>query len=436
MPSDHPPAPTTVRPPRGPAADLAINGGPAVRPADRGWPRWPVPAPGAAAALTTVLHSDRWAISSPRRGELAERRFARLFAEYTGTRHCVPTDHGSSALVIALEALGLGYGEPVLVPALTWVATASAVLRAGLVPVLADVDPATGCVTASTLDIDVPARAVIVVHWASAMADVPALTEFADRRGMAVIEDAAQAHGARWAGRPAGSLGRLGCFSMQHAKVLTCGEGGAVVTDDDGLVDRLEELRADSRRYRPAARPGELDLAETASVLGANFCLDEFGAALLCEQLTLLDAQHEIRNANYARLAALIADVPGVSLLRRSPHQDRLSLYEVPLIFDPLRPGTDNAWVAAALTAELGTRGYPPRVPLHRSPLLRPSTKATLAPLAAEFARRHEGRAFPGAEWLSARAVLLHHSAFLGPATDMRDLAAAVAKVAAVACPD
>jgi L-glutamine:2-deoxy-scyllo-inosose/3-amino-2,3-dideoxy-scyllo-inosose aminotransferase len=417
------------------AADLALNGGVPVRHASRPWPDWPVPAQGAAAALTAVLNSGRWAISSPRRGELAERRFAGLFAAYTGTRHCVPTDHGSSALVIALESLELPYGEAVLVPALTWVATASAVLRAGLVPVLTDVDPATGCMTPATLEAAGPAGAVLAVHWACTMADVPQLLRFSGARGMAVIEDAAQAHGARWGGRSAGSLGRLGCFSMQHSKVLTCGEGGAVVTDDDTLAGRLEELRADSRRYRPAARPGELDLAETAGVLGANFCLDEFGAALLCEQLPLLDVQHEIRNANYDRLSGLLADVPGVSLLRRSPEQDRLSLYEVPLIFDPLSAGVDNAWLAAALTAELGFRAYPPRVPLHRSPLLRPSTKPGLGPLASQFSERHRGAEFPGAEWLSAHSVLLHHSAFLGPAADMHDIADAVRKVAAVTCP-
>ncbi len=417
------------------AARLAINGGPAVRHPSRSWPQWPVPAPGAAEALSAVLHSGRWAISSPRRGELFERRFAQLFADYTNTRHCVPTDHGSSALVIALEALGLQYGDTVLVPALTWVASASAVLRAGLVPVLADVDVETGCVTPATLDVGVPAAAVIAVHWACTMADIPEILDFSGPRGMTVIEDAAQAHGARWAGRPAGSLARLGCFSMQHSKVLTCGEGGAVVTDDDSLVQSLQELRADSRRDRPAARPGELDLAESASVLGANFCLDEFSAALLCQQLTLLAEQNEVRNANYARLTDLLEQVPGVALLRRSPHQDRLSLYEVPLIFDPLPAGIDNAWVAAALTAELGARAYPPRIPLHRSPLLRPSTKSTLGPLAERFAALHRGRQYPGAEWLAAHAVLWHHSAFLGTEADMRDLAAAITKVAAVTCP-
>jgi L-glutamine:2-deoxy-scyllo-inosose/3-amino-2,3-dideoxy-scyllo-inosose aminotransferase len=411
-------------------ARLAVDGGRPVRDAIRPWPTWPVPAPDASSALNSVLHSGSWAISSPYRSELQERRFARAFAAYVGARHCVPTDHGSSALVIALESLGLRHADPVLVPALTWTASATAVLRAGLVPVLADVDPATGCLDASAVAAEPEVAAVIAVHWACTMADVPAISAAAAPLGAAVIEDAAQAHGARWQGRPAGSLGVAGCFSMQHSKVLTCGEGGAVVTDDPERAGLLEELRADSRRYRSDPVPGELPLRESATTMGANFCLSEFAAALLCAQLEVLDEQHAVRNGNYALLGRLLADVPGVRLLSRNPSQDKLSLYEVPLIFDPVPRAATNAWVASALTAELGMRAYPPRPPLSRSPLLAPWLKPTLAPLAERFTARNARRRFPGAEYLTSHAVLLHHSAFLGTEEDMMDIAEAVTKVA------
>lgn len=414
---------------KAPSMTLAVNGGQPVRDENRTWPAWPVAAPGASSALDAVLHSASWAITSPYRGELQERRFARRFAAYAGTRHCVPTDHGSSALVIALESLGLRHADPVVVPALTWTASATAVLRAGLVPVLADVDPATGCLDASAAVTEPEAGAVIAVHWACGMADVPAIAAAAAPLGAAVIEDAAQAHGARWQGRPAGSLGAAGCFSMQHSKVLTCGEGGAVVTDDRERAGLLEELRADSRRYRSDTVPGELPLRESATTMGANFCLSEFGAALLCAQLEVLDDQHTVRNRNYELLSRLLADVPGARLLRRNPAQDRLSLYEVPVVFDPLPHEATNEWVASALTAELGMRVYPPRPPLSRSRLLAPWLKPTLAPLAERFTARNAGRRFPGAEYLSNHAVLLHHSAFLGIEEDMVDIADAVTKV-------
>jgi dTDP-4-amino-4,6-dideoxygalactose transaminase len=411
------------------SARLAIHGGSPVRRLGS-WPTWPLPAKGARQLLSEVLDSGRWAISSPLRGGLFERQFARMFADYTGTRRCVPVDHGSSALVVALEALDLEFGEPVLVPALTWVACASAVLRAGLTPVLVDVEPDTGCVGPDALGAVDDARALIAVHWASAMADMPALSSVATSRGVEIIEDCAQAHGARWQDRPAGSFGRLGCFSFQNGKVLTCGEGGAVVTDDPALAVVLEELRADSRSYPTyAVRLGELELAETAGVQGANFCLNEFGSAVLCAQLRELDSQHEIRNRNYALLGELIADLPGVRLLPCRPGQSRMSIYEGTVVFDPLPGGMLNSDVATALTAELGVRFYVTDDPLHRSRLLSPGTKRGMSPLARRYADFNEGRQFPNADFLADHSVQTHHSTFLGSQEDMADIARAIRKV-------
>jgi L-glutamine:2-deoxy-scyllo-inosose/3-amino-2,3-dideoxy-scyllo-inosose aminotransferase len=421
---------TGTRPDGGGCDRLAIDGGRPVRPSHLGWPAWPVATPETRRYVAAVLDGGRWAISSPGGTDLFERRFSAFFADYVGVRHCVAVDHGSSALVVALEALRFDYGDVILVPALTWVASASAVFRAGLVPVLVDVDVATGCVDAGSVDTTLGARAMVVVHWACAMADVPALAATAAPHGITVIEDAAQAHGARWLGRSAGSLGRLGCFSMQQSKVLTGGEGGAVVTDDDELVVALQELRADSRSYRTGATPpGALDLTESAGVMGANFCLNELSAAVLCAQLAELDRQHAIRNRNYRRLAELLAGVPGVRLLRHRTEQTKMSIYEAALLFDPLPAGTTNAWIAGALSAELGVRCYPPREPLDRSRLLRPWTKPALRPLAERYLALHKGRTYPNAEHLSQHAVLFPHSAFLGQERDMADIASAVAKV-------
>jgi L-glutamine:2-deoxy-scyllo-inosose/3-amino-2,3-dideoxy-scyllo-inosose aminotransferase len=384
--------------------------------------------------VLSVLHGDRWTLTGPvGTGVLFEREFARKFARYTRTRHCIPVDHGSSALVVALEALGLEYGDRVLVPALTWVASASATFRAGLVPVLVDVDADSGCMGPEAIRLGTGARAAIVVHWACAMADMPAILAAADPLGMAVIEDCAQSHGAEWRGRPAGSQGRLGCFSMQQGKVLTCGEGGAVVTSDDALAARAEELRADSRRYRPdAAAAGEPGLTETASVMGSNFCLSEFQAAVLCGQLDLLDGQHKKRARNFTVLDQLIRDIPGVRLLRPSRAQNRMSLFELPIIFDPLPAGLDSGQIGTILTAELSRPFYRTDAPLHRTPLFQPWTKPALAPLAAEFRARHAGREFPQADYLFDHSVVTHHSTLLGGERDMADIAAAIAKVVAL----
>jgi len=413
---------------------LALYGGSPVRDLERSWPRWPAPTAEADRRILSVLHGDRWALTSPVSGTpLAEREFARKFAAYTHTRHCVPVDHGSSALVIALESLGLAHGDRVLVPSLTWVASASAALRAGLVPVLVDVDPVTGCMSPADLDLTVGARAAVVVHWSCAMADVPAIMSAAGPHGISIVEDCAQAHGAQWLGQPAGSIGRLGCFSMQQGKVLTCGEGGAVVTSDDSLALVLEELRADSRCYRAdAGRPGESELAETATTMGANFCLSEFHAAVLCAQLDVLDQQHEVRAANYAALGHFIEGIPGVRLLRPASEQNRMSIYELPIIFDPLPGRMTAAEIGAALTAELGKPFYLTDAPLHRSPLFQPWTKRALTPLAEEFQAYHADRQFPNADYFYDHAVVTHHSTLLAQERDMADIAAAVAKVAAL----
>jgi dTDP-4-amino-4,6-dideoxygalactose transaminase len=409
---------------------LAIHGAAPVRPPERGWPTWPMQTSETRRLLGAVLNSERWAISSPGGAELFERRFARLFADYVGVRHCVPVDHGSSALVIALDALGFEHGDVVLVPALTWVASASAVFRAGLVPVLVDVDAQTGCVDADAVDLDVGARAIIAVHWACAMADVPALAAAVTPYGITVIEDAAQAHGAQWLGLSAGSIGRLGCFSMQQSKVLTGGEGGAVVTNDDDLVVALEELRADSRSYRTGPTPpGELDLMETAGVMGANFCLNEFSAAVLCAQLAELDQQNAVRDRNYRRLMQLLDSTADVRPLRHRAEQNRISIYEAVLVFDPLPDGVTNTWIADALTAELGLLCYPPREPLDRCRLLRPWTKPALRPLTDRFVALQRSRIYPNADFMASHAVLFGHSALLGDERDIADIAEAVERV-------
>ncbi|WP_406739522.1 DegT/DnrJ/EryC1/StrS family aminotransferase (plasmid) [Streptomyces sp. NBC_00853] len=393
---------------------------------------WPEVSPNAEGYVLDAIRSGRWAISSLYNGaSLYEQRFAKEFAEYLGADFCIPTDHGSSALVIALEALGADHGAEVVIPAMTWTATATAVFRAGLVPVIADVDPETGCLTPETIGEAISSRtaAIIVVHWACVMADIPAILRVAERNSLAVIEDAAQAHGAAWEGKRAGTLGHFGCFSMQHAKVLTCGEGGAVVTSDGAAARRLEELRADSRSYRTVPAMGQLELYESASIMGANFGIDEISAALLVAQLELLPAQQAKRTANYHLLEDLLAGCDDVTLLRRDPRQDELSLYEVPIIFPRQRGDTEQ--LATSLSSTLGVRVYQPRVPLHRSALLQPRTKPTLGPLAEHYIQRLGQRTFPGAEHLANSAVLLHHSAFLASAEHIHFIAEAVKNAAA-----
>jgi dTDP-4-amino-4,6-dideoxygalactose transaminase len=245
-------------------------------------------------------------------GEEVE-RFERSWAAYCGVPHALGVGNGTDALLLTLMALGIGAGDEVIVPANTFIATAEAVVLAGATPVFADVSPDTLLLTATALEAAVTARtaAVIVVHLYGQLPDMDALIGSADRAGIAVIEDAAQAHGARWRGRPAGSMGRAGCFSFYPAKNLGAfGDGGAVVTADTELAERIASLR-DHGRVR--------DSRYEHAFVGVNSRLDGVQAAVLNAKLPLLDAWTQARRSIAVRYRAaldegrcrLVAEEPG-----------------------------------------------------------------------------------------------------------------------------
>ncbi|MBL1078298.1 DegT/DnrJ/EryC1/StrS family aminotransferase [Nocardia sp. 2] len=415
---------------------LALHGGAPVR-GDAPWPRWPHYDDRTEREVLAALRSDRWSVTWPGRdgGKSRERLFGEAFARYNGAAYGVSVDHGSSALVIALEALGVGPGDEVIVPALTWVAPATAVLRVGAIPVLVDVHPESGCLTGESVrgGLSARTRAVIAVHLACTTVDLDEVGAVADAAGIALIEDCSQAHGARWAGRAVGTVGCAGVFSLGAAKTLAGGEGGAVITDRQHLYQRMLLLRADSRGYTAdAPGPGEYELVERGDIMGANYCMPEMTAAVLLDQLPRLDAQHEHRERRAKELEAGLAAVPGLAPIPVPRQVDRRAVYEYGIRF---QPGTFGAApieaVAAALTAELGTRVYPPRDPLHRSLLLRPHTKPRFARLPAASVDRMTGRDFGGADHYRAHTLLLHHSVLLGEPADIDDILTALDKVRA-----
>ncbi|MEU9078785.1 DegT/DnrJ/EryC1/StrS family aminotransferase [Kitasatospora sp. NPDC004745] len=414
---------------------LAVHGGAPVR-TGRAWPRWPRPAAGARAALNEVLDSGRWSIASPYLGApTQEERFAAAFAGYLGAAHCVPTASGTAALMTALEACGVGAGDEVIVPAVSWAASASTVAGVNAVPVFADVDPDTLCLDPAAVEAAVtPAtRAVVVVHLYSAVADLDGLRAVADRHGLALIEDAAQAHGAVYRGRRAGTLGDVGTFSMHHTKVLTSGEGGAAVTDDPALARRIAHLRADGRTRAAAPPPvGLPELVETGELMGSNRCLSEFQSALLVAQLRELDAQNAARRANAERLDALLA-ADGFRPQTSAPGTtDRTYFgYAVGLPEQEFR-GLPAGLVAEALTAELGLHVRPVYRPLYESPLYAPATRRRFDLGPDHLKRLDPGRYdLPVSRRVAAGFLTFHHAALLGDESDVRDLAAAFRKVLA-----
>ena len=195
-------------------------------------------------AWADLLNSSRFV------GGDAVEEFERAWASYCGVPEAVGVGNGTDALFLTLMALGIGAGDEVIVPANTFIASAEAVVLAGAAPRFADVSPDTLLLTPEQLQAAVTPRtaAVIVVHLYGQMAAMDALQRAADQAGIVLIEDAAQAHGASWRGRRAGSIGRAGCFSFYPAKNLGAfGDAGAVVTADTALADRIRSLRDHGR---------------------------------------------------------------------------------------------------------------------------------------------------------------------------------------------
>jgi perosamine synthetase len=232
--------------------------------------------------------------------------FERRFAELTGVKHAVAVNNGTTALVAALQVLGLEPGDEVVTSPFTFVATLNAILEAGATATFADIreedfnlDPALAeaAVTDRT-------RVVMPVHLYGQTADAPAFLDLAQRRGLALVEDSAQSHGATIGGRAAGSFG-IGCFSFYGTKNLTTGEGGILTTDDDTIADRLRVLRNQGMRARY-----QYEMA------GHNYRLTDLQAALAIPQLDRYESAVKRRQANAATLSAGLADVPGLVVPR------------------------------------------------------------------------------------------------------------------------
>ncbi|MHC3393685.1 DegT/DnrJ/EryC1/StrS aminotransferase family protein [Streptomyces lavendulocolor] len=411
---------------------LAIAGGPRLT--NREWPRWPQPGERALKSLEDVLTSGRWTISCAYQGrESYERQFAAAFADYCRSALCVPMATGTASLAVALEACGVGAGDEVIVPGLTWVASASAVLGINAVPVLVDVDPRTYCLDPAAVEAAITerTRAITVVHAYSAVADLDSLLDIAQRHGLPLIEDCAHAHGASYGNWPVGAFGTAGVFSMQGSKLLTCGEGGALVTDDADVANRAEHLRADGRVLRRGSVDvGEMELEETGRLMGSNACLSEFHAAVLLDQLALLDGQNARRTRAAEHLAGRLGEL-GLAVQETSPGTTDRSYYRFLVrVPDEVLAVAPVDRLARALTAELGFAVTQTHRPLNDNPLNRPATRRRFATDARYLERVDPARFdLPVATRVHNSVVSFGHEVLLAPLDAIDDISRAFRKV-------
>jgi dTDP-4-amino-4,6-dideoxygalactose transaminase len=269
---------------------LALFGGAPV--CRKPFARWPVFDEAERTALLKVLESGVWGGYSP---EVSN--FEQAFASYHGARFGISACNGTVTLEMALLAAGIRPGDEVIIPPITFIATATAVLRVGAVPVFVDIEPAACNMDARRLAAAItPAtRAIIPVHFGGHPADMDAILEIARKHGLIVIEDAAHSHGARWKDVPVGSMGDFGSFSFQQSKNMTAGEGGILVTNDENLAAKARAVSNQGRRQGGAWYEHV--------TLGTNYRLTAWQAAVLLAQLTRLPEQRKKREQNAAFLS-------------------------------------------------------------------------------------------------------------------------------------
>ncbi|MGH9354025.1 MAG: DegT/DnrJ/EryC1/StrS family aminotransferase [Terriglobia bacterium] len=397
--------------------ELAILGGKPVRTVP--FPSWPVYDLDEERSLLEVLRSGSWGGYNEKVEE-----FEAAFAELHHVRHAISCANGTVALEAALEALGVQCGDEVIVPPFTFVATATAVLLRHGVPIFVDIDPATLNLSPSAVEAAITprTRAVIAVHFGGLPADMDALRSLAERYGVALIEDAAHAHGALWRGKPVGNFGAAATFSFQAFKLVSSGEGGVIVTNDSDLAARLWSYCNQGRRKGA-------DWYEHYT-LGSNYRLTGFQAAILCAQLRKLPEQIRVRTENVRYLRQQLQSFPGLRMLGEDPRVDRQPHYLTTLRYDEsLFDGVPRDLFLRALQAEGIPAHKPYPYPLYRNPVFH---EKALPPCRCgnwKTPQKYASLFLPESERICREGVWLEHNVFLGSRKDIDDILAACEKV-------
>ncbi len=304
---------------------LALGGGkPAVT---MKCPAWPVTGRQELDWMAEVVRSGKWSWLGKH-----ETAFCKEYAKFIGSRYCIGLANGTVTMQCALQAVGVKPGDEVIVPGLTWVATAQAALDIGANVVLVDIDPETLCIDPAAIEqaITPKTKAIMPVHLYGCMCDMDAIIKIARRHKLKVIEDVAHQHGSRWRGKGAGAIGDAGSFSFQQSKVLTCGEGGAVTCNDKAVYETVFALKQVG--WSPDMTP--------ANRYGHNYRITEMQAVLLRGGLRRLARQTAIREANAQYLAGRLQKIGGpLRAARRDPRITRQAYYAMTLVFDPAQAG-------------------------------------------------------------------------------------------------
>jgi len=323
-------------------------------------PKWPQSDEDDKKALLEVLESTHWCrLYSNSKVE----NFERSFAQYHDAKYGIAVGNGTVSLELALKAGGVEPGGEVIVPAVTFIATASAVTEVGAIPIFADIDPETATISPKAIEAAITSktRAVIGVHYGGYPVDFDAILPIVKKHNLLFIEDAAHAHGTEWKGRKVGAIGDFGSFSFQESKSLTAGEGGIVLTDSQELWEKAYLTHNIGRKV---GIPGYAHL-----ILSSNYRMTEFQGALLLSQMKHLDDWTNLKHENGEYLARELQKIGGVEPPKRDPRITKRGYYFFVIRYDKNEfKGLSRDKFVEALNAEGVPCSTAYGVPLYKNP--------------------------------------------------------------------
>lgn len=404
------------------ASMLAILGGQPVR-QNKAWPEWPYWDDEVIDTLTKTARSRIWCRIQSASGTVPT--FEKEYAKLTGARFCVATGAGTQALHTCVEAMDIGPGDEIITSPYTDPGTIASILSARALPVMADLDPASYQLDPDDVErrITENTKALMPVHMMGQPADMRRIMAIAKKHNLPVIEDACQAHLARFDGKTLGTIGDVGCFSFQSSKTIACGEGGAIIGSDETLMDRCYTVHNHGTSRR--------GLTET---IGPKYRMNEFEAAVLLGQLSGAKERFERRNQNAAYLSSRLKDIPGLTPQKLYEGTESGSFYLYPMSYHKeLFNGVPRATFLKALAAEgVSLSPYIARG-LHREPWIDHilDSKVYKKMYSAQRLREYrEQCACPKCDQVCEEMAMLWASGpLLGAPQDMDDIADAIEKV-------
>ncbi len=401
---------------------LAINGGEKVHPGS--WPQWPYWDQSAEPGLIEMFRSGRWWRGN---GEHVE-EFEKKYAELMGAKYCLATASGTTALVTALQVLGVDAGDEVLVSPYTFIATYNVIFSHRALPVFVDSDPETFLIDPKKIEGRITERtvAIVPVHIYGLPVDMDSVNKVAKSHNLKVIEDACQAWLAEYRGKKTGTLGDLGCFSFQNSKHLAAGEGGAILGNNQNLVDRCHAYHNCGRPY------GAMKPVSGNQYNGMNYRMQQSQALILMSQMKRIIKDNDVRLSNALYLDKKLKEIPGIIPYKLSEGATRAvyHLYPFRYIKEKFNNIPKEKFISA-LNAEgipcSGGYGKQNKDGLIEEALNSKGYKRLFTE--ARLKKWREENQLPGNDQLCDQAVTFYQSILLGSKSDMDDIVNAIAKI-------